>query len=323
MGETMRPVEPIPLRPRERPPVVPIATFEGQRSQVPHAPAEIGIINIHVSDLPFPEDRTAKWLRIIQLFPKTTPHRDLPNVGYGNEGIPRMSLGIVPVEEDGSALSEAPVGKLISFQALDENMMAIQAMRSATFAHRGERLTCIGCHEDKWQAPSSGPAKAFRRQPSKLIKEPGSQEPVTYYRTVKPIFDNKCLPCHRKESQGPQNMDYDSLKEYAFYFSGAHMHNYSNLKMTGMGSRSIPGLMGAHYSRMGRALLKNHREKRITEEEYRRVCLWLDLNSPRLGAFHDVAKQERGELVWPKLDVDPSHVTGVENFADRSSPAAD
>jgi hypothetical protein len=41
------------------------------------------------------------------------------------------------------------------------------------------------------------------------------------------------------------------------------------------------------------------------------VCLWLDLNSPRLGAFNDAGRQEQGELVWPDLDVDPSNVTGV------------
>jgi hypothetical protein len=118
-------------------------------------------------------------------------------------------------------------------------------------------------------------------------------------------------------------MDYDSLKEYTFYFSGAHMHNYANLQMTGMGSRSIPGLVGAHYSRMGKALLENHRGRRISEEEYRLVCLWLDLNSPRLGAFNDVAKQERGELVWPDLDVDPCNVTGAVSSACRPNPEPD
>ena len=101
-------------------------------------------------------------------------------------------------------------------------------------------------------------------------------------------------------------------KQYAFYFSGAHMNNYANLRLTGMGTRSIPGLVGAHYSKMGKVLLKSHRGERITEEEYRRVCLWLDLNSPRLGAFNDVAAQERGELVWPDLDIDPDNITGVE-----------
>jgi hypothetical protein len=324
IGDTMRLVEPIPLKPRERPPEIPVSTYEGQRALVPHAPAVIGVMNVHVSDLPLPKDRPAKWMRIVQLFPKTTPHRDVPNVGYGNEGIPRMSLGVVPVEEDGSVYCLAPVGKLLLFQVLDENMMAIQSMRSAAFVHRGERLTCIGCHEDKWQAPSiTTPPTAFQREPSELIKEPGSQEPVTYYRTVKPIFDRKCLPCHHAEGQGPQDMDYDGLKEYAFYFSGAHMNNYANLKMTGMGTRSIPGLVGAHYSRMGKALLEGHREERITEEEFRRVCLWLDLNSPRLGAFHDAASQEQGKLVWPDLDVDPRNVTGVERPGDMANRAQD
>lgn len=308
IGETMRLVEPIPVQPRDRPPVRPVLTGEGRRE-----PAVIGVMNVHVSDLPAPRDRPAKWMRIVQLFPKTTPYRDEPNVGYGPESIPRMSLGIVPVEDDGSVFCKAPVGKLLLFQVLDENMLAIQSMRSATYVHPGERLVCVGCHEDKWQAPSiTGSPIAFERRPSELIKEPGSQEPITYYRTVKPIFDGKCLPCHREEGKGPQEMSYPALKEYAFFFSGAHMHNYANLRLRGMGTRSIPGLVGAHYSKMGKALLKNHRGKRITEEEFRRVCLWLDLNSPRLGAFNDVAKQERGELVWPDLDVDPNDITGVE-----------
>jgi hypothetical protein len=116
-------------------------------------------------------------------------------------------------------------------------------------------------------------------------------------------------------------MDYNSLKELAFYFSGAHMNNYSNLSLLGMGSRSIPGLVGADCSRMGIALLKSHRGKRITEDEFRRVCLWLDLNSPRLGAFDDVAKQERGERVWPALDVARGYATGAERSGKRPSGA--
>ncbi|NIP28469.1 MAG: hypothetical protein GWN55_17005 [Phycisphaerae bacterium] len=323
IGETMRLVEPIPVQRRKKPQAIPVSTYEGQRAKIPHSPAVISVMNINVSDLPFPPDRPAKWMRIVQLFPKTTPYRDIPNTGYCNENIPRMSLGIVPVEEDGSVYCKAPVGKVLLFQALDSNKMGIQSMRSATFVHKGEHLTCVGCHEDKWMAPQrTKHPKAFQRPPSELIKEPGSQEPVTYYRTVKPIFDGKCLPCHKTEGKGLQNMGYDDLKEYAFYYSGAHMNNYCNLSMYGMGTRSIPGLFGAYYSKMGKALLKNHRGQRITEVEYRRVCLWLDLNSPRLGAYNDVSKQERGELVWPNLDVDPDNTTGVEE-AFLTTPAQD
>jgi cytochrome c553 len=228
-----------------------------------------------------------------------------------------MSLGIVPVEDDGSVYCKAPVGKLLIFQALDENKMAIQSMRSAAFVHKGEHLACVGCHEDKWKAPPGGTRpKAMKRPPSELIKEPGSLEPTTYYRTVKPIFEGKCQPCHQAEGKGPQDMGYDNLREYAFYYAGAHMNNYCNLKMVGMGTRSIPGLFGAYYSKMGKALLLDHRGTRIAEAEFQRVCLWLDLNSPRLGAFNDVAKQEQGELVWPDLDVDPANITGVEPAAE-------
>lgn len=313
IGETMRLVEPIPVRHRDKPAVIPTATYQGQRARLPHAPASIGIMNINVSDLPFPQDRPVKWMRLVQLFPKTTPHRDVPDTGYCNENIPRMSLGIVPVEDDGSIYCQAPAGKLILFQALDANKMAIQSMRSATFVHRGEHLSCVGCHEDKWKAaPQNTRPKAFERPPSALIREPGSQEPITYYRTVKPIFDGKCQPCHAAQGKGLQKMGYDDLKDYAFYYAGAHMNNYCNLKRVGMGTRSIPGLFGAYYSKMGKALLNRHRGRRITEEEFRRVCLWLDLNSSRLGAFNDVAKQERGELVWPDLDVDPDNPSGVE-----------
>jgi len=319
IGETMRPVEPIPVQPRTEPPVLPISTYEGRREDLPHGPAVISVMNVNVSDFPMPPDRPAKWMRIVQLFPKTTPYRDVPDTGYGPEHIPRMSLGIVPVEEDGSVYCKAPVGKLLLFQALDANKMAIQSMRTATFVHKGEHLACTGCHEDKWKAsPMTGRPQALERPPSELIQEPGSQEPVTYYRTVKPIFEGTCLPCHRAEGKGLQDMGYDDLEPYVFYFSGAHMNNYCNASLRGMGTRSIPGLFGAHCSKMGQALLESHRGKRITEVEFRRVCLWLDLNSSRLGAFNDVSRQEQGELVWPDLDVDPRNVTGVElHLAER------
>ena len=69
-----------------------------------------------------------------------------------------MVLGTVPVEEDGSVYFEAPVGKAIGFQVLDEKGLAVQSMRSVTYVHPGERLTCLGCHESKWRPDSVAPA---------------------------------------------------------------------------------------------------------------------------------------------------------------------
>ena len=55
------------------------------------------------------------------------------------------------MEEDGSVYCEAPVGKALYFQLLDEKGMAVHSMRSATYVHPGEHLSCLGCHEDKWK----------------------------------------------------------------------------------------------------------------------------------------------------------------------------
>jgi len=95
-------------------------------------------------------------------------------MGYSQSPTGRVILGTVPVEVDGSAYFEAPIERLIYFQTLDEDGMAVQSMRSGTYVHPGEHLTCVGCHEDKWKAPSV-PAKplAMQRPASRLEPEVG------------------------------------------------------------------------------------------------------------------------------------------------------
>ena len=120
-------------------------------------------------------------------------------------GIARFPLGVVPVEDDGSVYFEAPVAKEIYFQLLDSNGCAIQSMRSGTYVHSGEQMSCYGCHEDKWKAvPSLVNRKAMSRTPSKISQEFTDQYPFGFYRCVKPVFQNTCLPCHKKQGKGLQ-----------------------------------------------------------------------------------------------------------------------
>ena len=77
----------------------------------------------------------------MQYFPKA--HYALINQKWiCGQSAARMSLGTVPVEEDGSVYFKAPVKKTISFQLLDETGMAVQLMRSATYVHPGEQMSC-------------------------------------------------------------------------------------------------------------------------------------------------------------------------------------
>ncbi|MCL2744133.1 MAG: hypothetical protein FWE67_09800 [Planctomycetaceae bacterium] len=305
----LRLTEPTPVQARKRPPVIPQQTAHGVDNIGKTQTATIGIVNVNVSDLPLPKDRPIKAVRVFQVFPKPNPWMNQPDIGYAPENTPRMPLGVVPVEDDGSVFFEAPPKKQLLFQTLDANGAAVQTMRAVAVVHPGEQLFCTGCHEQTNETlPNISNAKAFRRPPSKLqteIKqsETGEPEPVSFYRTVKPVFEKSCVECHRKQQAGPEKMDFADLKKYVFFFAGGMMKTTMTSGESG-GSRSMPGSIGAANSRLGQVLLdENHREV-VSAEDRLRIFLWLDANAPRLGAFVDEEKQKRGELVLPVMDME-------------------
>lgn len=310
-----------PLTSRKKPPEIPAATWQGERKgKADHKRATISIMNIYESDLPWPEDTEITALRIIQVVQKPWSsdivHRK--TMGYSYGGMARMVLGTVPVEKDGSVYFEAPVEREIYFQALDSQGMAVQSMRSATYVHPGEQLTCIGCHEDKWRAPTIAPTPlAMRRPPSKINPEkvPGAA-PFSFARLAQPVLKNSCVPCHNKEEKGFRSSDYSDLEDYAFYFDGDGGTN--GLKPKHGGYRTIPGRFGARESRMGKALLNDTHQKamqagNISQDDFHRLVLWLDANSMELGSYHDDEAQRAGKVIWPVLEADSANPTGVEH----------
>ena len=311
----MRPIDPIPLRPRKRAPAIPCGTFQGER-RTPDAPgATIGIMDVYITDDygALPPDVRIEQLRVVQLIPKSTPRANDPRIGFGDQSLARIPLGVVPVEEDGSVYFQAPVGKAIYFELLDEHGMAVQSMRSATYVHPGEQMTCVGCHEDKRRTPEvRGTPLAMKRAPSELLPEIPDQVMFHFNRQVRPILESKCASCHRaRDAAGPKEVAYDRLEPYVHYRG----HGY--LQPEHGGSRTRPGKFGARFSRMGQALLnRDHRlyleEGRFSEQDVRTIAMWLDLNSNELSAYEGVEAQRAGEVVWPALDVDPENITGVE-----------
>lgn len=100
-------------------------------------------------------------------------------------------------------------------------------------------------------------------------------------------------------------MEYHDLREYAYHFGGGF--GRSTMQKNYGGSRSIPGRCGAAASLIGRAMLTDRHRRSVPEDERHRVILWLDANSLRYSTYHRLAEQERGELVWPLIDVDPAN----------------
>jgi hypothetical protein len=300
----LRLTKPVPVQPRKVPPIIPGQTTQGEDFTGADQNATIGCVNVNFGDLPLPADRPIKRLRVLQVIPKPNPWMNQPDIGYAPENTPRIALGTVPVEDDGSVFFEAPPNKQLLFQILDENNMAVHTMRAVAFVHPGEQLVCTGCHEPTQSAvPSVLRAKAFRRPPSPLEPEIGSVEPVSFYRTVKPVFDTSCVGCHQERQAGPVNMDFAELKPYVFFYAGGMFGTTVHSGESG-GSRAIPGNVGAANSRLGQVLFDDNHRNAISAADRQRIILWLDANAPRLGAFVNEKEQKLGKLVWPVLDCD-------------------
>ena len=164
---------------------------------------------------------SAKYLRVVELEFRTSaigatvargsgssdPFTPI-STGNGAWDIKKV-LGVVPIEEDGSALFTAPANTPMYFQLLDENGCVIQTMRSWTTLMPNETFSCVGCHEDKNIAPTvSGTTTLVMKkgvttlQPDLWMTDTDDYDPYTdaagfsFLEEVQPILDESCIVCH-------------------------------------------------------------------------------------------------------------------------------
>jgi hypothetical protein len=314
-------LDPIPLKPRPRPPVLPVQTAQAQKDRRAGVDPSLGtvmVMNAYESDQPWPAGTQIKQLRVVALFPKDNSVADEPNIGHAAQSLCRGVLGTVPVEADGSAFFRVPAGMGLYFQALDEKGLAVHTMRSATYLHAGETLTCRGCHETKHVSSGAGEGKrplALGREPSKLEPESAGSFPLAFPRLVQPVLDARCVGCHEKNAQkGAPSLRGDRFIAYGWSeaFQTLHKRAWGMSGGNGVALKerqySIPGKDGARVSTLFQMLKAGHHEVKLTDEEMRRITVWLDCNSNFYGAYHDAEKQARGEIVKPRHGI-PSDVS--------------
>lgn len=117
-------------------------------------------------------------------------------------------LGVVPVDEDGSAYFEAPSGRAIYLQALDAEGRMIQSMRTFVQAAPGTTRSCIGCHEHKYSAAANdGLREVLNRTPDRLQSESWGSGYVDFPSMVQPILDRRCVSCHGGDKDIAAGMD--------------------------------------------------------------------------------------------------------------------
>ena len=111
----------------------------------------------------------------------------------------KVHHGVVPVHEDGSAHFTVPAKRNIFLQALDENFMEVQRMRTFINLQPGEKRSCVGCHEGRPAAPPlAAIPRALEFPPARPGPQPGEHvpRPIHYVTDVQPIWDRHCVSCH-------------------------------------------------------------------------------------------------------------------------------
>jgi len=308
--------QPMPLRPRRRPPVIPPAGT-GQpgfaRTGQPYTADTWGTLllqDVYVG-LTGIERGRVKYLRVMEDVPRPwAARRD-----YGGDGgvsqqhvvvsmwghlACKIEHGIVPVEEDGSACFQVPADRNVFFQALDENYMELQRMRTFINMVPGEYRGCVGCHEEKAVAPAMTTMPlAARRSPDRPGPQPGEVVPRTmhYPSDVQPILDKHCVRCHGG-AKPKANLDLTGTMTNQFSVSYENMLKkrlvgkwVDEIGGSGTGGKHAhiestdPLTYGSHTSKLVAQLRKGHNDVKLSKEEFIRLVTWIDANAPFYGTW--------------------------------------
>lgn len=209
--------------------------------------------------------------------------------------VAKASLGLVPVEPDGSAHFRVPAGKVLYFQALDSAYNEIQRMRSVVQLQPGERRGCIGCHESRQMAPpSTGRPITFA---ARAIEAPSwGARPFSYEREVQPVLDAHCVSCHDRGAKLDLSgvLDKDRIPaSYRTLISQGWVH-YADCGWNSGGCEKLaPMTFGTLKSKLWELLNAGHHEVQLTDDETLRLKTWIDLNCP---LWPDYVERDKRQL---------------------------
>ncbi len=313
---------PIPVVPRVRPRLVADTT---DRTKI------TGNFFVHdvYEGMPEVPRGSLKWLRIVE---ETSRVSESPGGTWMNQTFsisaalawsPKIYHGIVPVEEDGSVFFEAPSGRSLNFQLLDQDYRLVRSMRTFIQAAPGTTRSCTGCHEYKYGTSSTAAySKLLGKEPRQPIPESWGSGYLDYPSMVQPILDKKCVSCHGGEKGIAGGLDlsggwtelfnisYENLtarreKQYiADLIQGICCMNgtaYWSCKLFG------PYEHGSGNARLAQILLSEpHKtEVGLTQAEEELILTWIDSNGlyfgtwdyTPTGAFAHEYKAAQGELI--------------------------
>lgn len=221
----------------------------------------------------------------------------------------KRQLGIVPVEEDGSAIFKIPANTPVSIQPLDENGAAIQWMRSWFTGMPGEIVSCLGCHENQNQIPIPKRVIASQRQPRELTPPEGGIRSFTFDLEVQPVLDRACVACHN----GEKAFDLRGGHRDRLGFGTSYLNLHPYVHRQGPEADMVvlqPYEYYANTSELIRLLKKGHHNVKLTDKEWKTLYNWIDYNVPYKGYF-DAVKIKGFDQVERRIELTDKYGNGA------------
>jgi formylglycine-generating enzyme required for sulfatase activity len=309
-------LEPIPVRRRPRPPVIP------DRVKPDAKDATVYLADVYsgpgMTDIP---RGTVKQLR---LFSYHFAYQRLAGIDHriGADGPwePKRVLGMVDVEADGSAMFKVPARTPFTVQPLDADGRAVQLMRTWMTAMPGETLSCVGCHDNRGGAPPGDATIASSRPPQKIRPWYGPARGFSFSREVQPVLDRHCVGCHDGQARddgkpipdlrgdqgyfvcyrtGNPNPEIirdtprqQLLGKYGGIFDPSYIALRRYVRVGGLESdlHLLPPMeFHADTSELVQMLRKGHHGVQLDAEAWDRLITWIDLNAPAHGTWGEMS----------------------------------
>jgi len=216
-------------------------------------------------------------------------------IGVGTIWYVNRCVGLVPVEDDGSAKFEVPALRSLYFHVLDKDGQMLMTQGSDFHTMPGEVRSCIGCHEQRKGITASKTRKlsiAARKAPVRpRMPKWGTNGIIEYEAVVQPVLDKYCVRCH----SGPRpksnlnltgarttvyNMSYMELTDRMLvHFQPGTGRTHA--QPTNDCDEQAPLSRGSLLSKMARHVRDpKHSKKAIPFEDQLKIFLWIDSNVP-------------------------------------------
>jgi len=257
-----------------------------------------------------------KKLLVLETLPKPINFTGgMDPLSYGGTFTLERILGTVPVEKDGSAFMELPANRALFFVALDEKDNAVKRMQSFTSVAPGEMSSCLGCHEERTNAPQRVTPLtplATRKPPVKPKPIEGIPQLFDFPRDIQPILDKHCVKCHNPDNR-------KAKINLTGHRGPMFSHSYATLTLNRQfidgrnepKSNYPPYSIGAYPSPIMKKILGGHNGVKLTEKEIKMIRYWIEsaaaypgtyasLGTGVIGGYQENRQVINPDYKWPE-----------------------